>query len=843
MSDLDAVVLGGFLHDIGKFMQRAHPGSEALAAVRSRETDVLPSREGRSTHWHALWTDAFFQACESEGLGFPGGVNFGAVRDVAVYHHKPAKPLHLLAVEGDRLAAGMDRKAHDEAAEADASQGRDAFRRTALRSIFANVDLGVGSVPAASMAYRVDELSPGALVPGPVAGEAQKQAYAKLWPSFFQEFTTLCRQTPNLELFHEGLLSLSERFLWAVPSSTIDQPDVPLHDHSKAAAAVAACLYRFHHQRDELGDEGAIKARDVPKFRLLAGDVSGIQNALFRLAAQGVKGNTRILRARSFMIAAVVEAAALACRRALALPPHCELLAAGGRFLLLVPALAEVEDVVARVQRDLDRWLARRYFGDLALNLALGPPLTREDLMRERLPAALEAVGQAVAEAKLRPLSNVETGVLPAEYAEGADGACSACGVRPATRQDRLDNAQRCQACHDEHTLGGLLPRAQAVLWTEGATPARLRAGGACVIEMPAGLHLVVVDDVPRQDDAEVWRRVVSGWRLPGTEAVLPAAVRHLANHVPRLTEDDVEALRYRDLDRDSASVRPGEAKTFAHLAADALEPDGEGGLKGRPMLAVLKADVDRLGRIFSHGLGADMGLARLATLSRLMDAFFTIVLPDRLRREEFRNTYTVYAGGDDLLLLGPWQAMLRLADEIGRAFRAHVGANPNVTLSAGIELFHPHEPLHRAVGRAEGRLEAAKEGGRNRVSLIARDTLACVAWDDLEPILADAERIVAWLRDGQRPVSRAFVYRTLAFARQRDRAEALKPGEEAEVGIATWRARWAYALRRSFKRNEAEDERRLQFFDRLLGSGLTIEPTVGPPAEVPLVIALYRNR
>lgn len=79
-TDMDTVVLGTFLHDIGKFMQRAHEGTEPLAAVRSRETDVLPSYQGRSSHWHALWTDAFFHACEARGISLPGGINLNAVR-------------------------------------------------------------------------------------------------------------------------------------------------------------------------------------------------------------------------------------------------------------------------------------------------------------------------------------------------------------------------------------------------------------------------------------------------------------------------------------------------------------------------------------------------------------------------------------------------------------------------------------------------------------------------------------------------------------------------------------------------------------------------------------------
>ena len=69
-ASLDEVVLGAFLEDIGKFMQRAMGSSRQLPPeVARRASDVLPSFRGRSTHWHALWTDAFFHELEKREIG------------------------------------------------------------------------------------------------------------------------------------------------------------------------------------------------------------------------------------------------------------------------------------------------------------------------------------------------------------------------------------------------------------------------------------------------------------------------------------------------------------------------------------------------------------------------------------------------------------------------------------------------------------------------------------------------------------------------------------------------------------------------------------------------------
>lgn len=826
----DEVVLGAFLEDIGKFMQRAGTGNNALPQeVMNRASVVLPSFQGRSSHWHALWTDAFFHELERSGSTLPGGLGLSPTRDAAVYHHAPSTPLQWLSAEADRLSAGMDRKPRDEEAELAAGGARGAFRKTPLRSIFATVDLGHdhGRDSGEAANYRVAELFPDALFPTSVAGEDQARGYAELWPRFFEGFVSLCREAPNVALFHEGLLSLSERFTWGIPSSTVDQPDVPLHDHNKSVAAVAACLYRFHEFRGELDDESAVRNRDVPKFRFLVGDLSGIQSSLFRLASQQVKGAARILRARSFLMAATVEAVSLACRRALGLPPYCELLAAGGRFLLIVPAIRSVEDEIERLRQQSDSWLVDRYLGDLTLNLALGRPLSGHDLMQGRFRDARADAEAAIARAKLNPLATVATGVLAVEYEAEADGACAACGVRPATRTD--GETKRCVACHDAHEIGSRLPRAEAVVLSEETLH---HGGGGVSIAMPDGLRLTVLADEVRADDRDFWRRILSGYRLSATNPGLLPIEHRFANHVPRLDSDAAEDPRYRDLDDESRAGRGGDIKTFAHIAADSREVLPGGGLMGRPMLAVLKADVDRLGQIFSRGLGEDMSLGRLATLSRMTDAFFTIVLPDLLRRD-FPDTYTVYAGGDDLLLLGPWYEMVRLADGVAAAFHSHVGGNPDITISAGIELCGAHEPIGRAVMRAEHRLEAAKDAGRSRVSAIARTP---VAWPQLADSIADADRISAWMRDDRRPLATAFVYRSLTISRLRDRADS------GEVGAANWRARWAYSIGRNLDRKR--DEERLRFFDRLLGSRLT-GSDAGPPEAAPtaLTIALYRNR
>lgn len=834
--------LGGMLQDIGKFMQRAHGAvSQMNPIVRQQESVILPTNgRGGYTHKHALWTEAFFQWMEEEGLGFPHGVNRTQVRNMAVFHHQPDAfgAMGWLAAEADRLSSGMDRKPRDyEAAEAEAEyKGWDAFIKTPLRSIFGSINLGLGEPPPCQQPLA--ELIPDdRLLPAAKLDPRDYQTrYRELWDRFTAEFKALCA-LDSIELFCDGLLSLSERFTFAIPSSTVDLPDVSLHDHNRTVAAIAACLHRWHTADGTLGDERAIRDRTTGKFHLLAGDLSGIQHTLFLLANQQVKGVNKILRARSFLLGMTVEAAALRCRRTFDLPVFNLIQNAGGRFVLLLPALPEVREKVAALQAELDLWLGERYLGELALNLALSPAFSGQELQASQFSAVQANLSRALETAKLQSLRYCRSEVWRVNYEQEE---CTACGRRPARHTD--GDARRCEVCHDEHRVGGWLPKVGAVSWQT----LRPRSGDWAVA-LPGEIWLILHEEPP----GSVTGRL-GGFRLYRGEqetAAGPWPLRFVAAYVPRLGEGEASHPLYERLSDEAQEVAAGELKTFEHLAQDALELDREGSPLGKPFLAVLKADVDRLGFLFGFGLRDPddpkkdrATLSRYASLSRMLDLFFTGYLQERLRRD-YPQTYTVYAGGDDLLLIGPWRQMIALATDLREQFRRYVGANPNITLSAGLALCKANQPLNRTVWETEERLEQAKDAGRDRASLLDEQP---VRWDDLLPLLAKAETLNEWLRAGW--LNTALVYKVLHFAEERRRAEQPDENGMFDLAHANWRARWAYHLARNVRDSRAipdpEKKTVMTVLNQLLGLDADIRKQAEwIPPRIPVSIALYRNR
>ena len=813
--------LAGLLHDIGKLAQRAHMNEAPLRAAYAtagRDVDgtaaaILPTFDGRQTHRHALWSDFFFVKAEASGARWPAGVDGAKMQGVAVRHHNPQpnNPADWIIAEADRLASGLERKPRDEAQ--DMGTG---IRRTELLALLPSMRLeNLSSTPApARLAHAAAALTAGSIVPRPPEPDAQPARITALWEEWQSGFGRIASHPEAADNFEMALLALSERLLWAVPSSTIDQPDVSLHDHARAVAAIGAALCAWH--RHGSWDVAAVRDRRVPKFRLVALDLSGIQDALFRLASQ--KGAARILRARSFLMAETVSAALLALRDRLGLPASCVLLNAGGKAELLVPALPDLDAHLNAASAELDDWMARQWQGDLSVVLAAGAPFAATAFqdrgkgwpaVRADLVTELDAAKRQPFRAWKSISGFAGTGVISAPF--GADGPCASCGVRPATMDTKQDSTPRCHVCDGAFRLGQRLPRAEGF--------ALAQPGPQAVTALPGPWALLP-------------------WRARGTDVRLSiifdedasdqgAHIARTRAHVPLIQDPADPRYRHAGLEVDE-EAEAGDLMTFGHIAAHALEKGEHGGFTGRALLGVVKADVDRLGQIFARGFGDDTSPARIAQLSRLMDAYFSQRLP-MLLREEFPSTYTVYAGGDDLLLIAPWRNALPLAARLRADFAAFAGGNPHLSLSAGVAFVHSRHPLALAAEQAEIALVRAKDEGRDRLGVLDRT----LTWGELERTLRLAHDVNSAVRGCVLPPS--VLHRMRRFAADRALAE------KGDAAAARWNHVWRYHEVRFLDRSS--DVHRADLAALLLRC---LPPPAHPQpadAELAMAFALWRNR
>ena len=212
-----------------------------------------------------------------------------------------------------------------------------------------------------------------------------------------------------------------------------------------------------------------------------------------------------------------------------------------------------------------------------------------------------------------------------------------------------------------------------------------------------------------------------------------------------------------------------GEIKSFEEIANESKSGD----------LGILKGDVDNLGLLFSIGLKREekdengnenikdvTSISRLTTLSRMMDSFFSYWLPNTVKNEE-SSYYVVYAGGDDFMIVGSWDKLITLAEKINTKFREFVGENEKITLTCGIAITKPKEPIYFGAKLATEAEEKGKTSGKNGVVIFDK----YIPWKDFGNVFnivansidkyfkADDER-----ENTQKIYSQSFIYRLLKY-------------------------------------------------------------------------------
>jgi len=133
----------------------------------------------------------------------------------------------------------------------------------------------------------------------------------------------------------------------------------------------------------------------------------------------------------------------------------------------------------------------------------------------------------------------------------------------------------------------------------------------------------------------------------------------------------------------------------------------------GIKALGVLKADVDGMGNFIKNS-NVTNNLYNFDKFSKEIDAFFSGYVTDVLRgkskySDKFKNIYTIFAGGDDLFLVGAWDEILEFARVIREDFMDFQN-NRGLTISFGIVVAKPSVPIRYLAEVSEEYLEKSKE-------------------------------------------------------------------------------------------------------------------------------------
>jgi CRISPR-associated protein Csm1 len=554
--------------------------------------------------------------------------------------------------------------------------------------------------------------SPEAQPPGP-----------ELWQAFVRE---LRQASPSeTDTFFGIFCHLYQKYAWAVPCA-YGEPGVSLYEQWKGIAALACAT------------GAAWSDGPAGEFTLIGGDIPGIQDFVYTITS---KGAAKGLRGRSFFIQLLGDAVVRRILADLGLCPANVIYSAGGNFVVLGPAGVQTDEAVERVRRQVNARLVEALQGDTALVLEAVPAAAADLFTPGRFKGVRDELGSQVARAKSRPLRELALGekgweTLFAPQGKGSRLSCAVCRTevdehtsQPLERTGEVSEGAEpsrvCSLCDSFAQLAYEI-RHEALWISVKAMPAMLDTrvhptdGWTDLLARMTGFRYEFSPKAPQAGDS-----VLALNQFDFLEAGAHG-FRLAANTTPIVTPGDLEYLRQEEKLAPRDMPHEGDIRSFtllAHAAATAGAVERVG---------VLLMDVDGLGWTFSEGM-PDLTLPRLSALSGALELFFGGYL-NRLAEEQAENDlYIIYAGGDDLFVVGAWHHLPDLAKTIHDEFKAFTGDHPQLSLSGGITLEGARFPLYRAAERAkeaEGQAKAyTRPDGRRKDALCFLDTV--VGWED----------------------------------------------------------------------------------------------------------------
>ncbi len=613
--------------------------------------------------------------------------------------------------------------------------------------------------------------------------EAIQQRTKQNWSQFYSEFSKIKGSEIGKDDLHffEAFYHLFRRWAWCLPALS-GSDGISLFEQWKT---VAAMVFAAGDSWREINPDRT--------YTLVGGDIPGIQDFVYTITS---KGATRGLRGRSFFIQLLGDAVIQALLDALGLSSVNIVYSAGGNFMLLAPEITSIAQKLQDISLKLEKSLLKYFEGDLTVCLA-SEKLTMSQIgTHEFADPVSRKLKEKIAAQKQRRFSQTavqEWSSLFAPQGKPGNKHCVICqrmltpdqGIEMQSDRQTDDDAKsyRCPACDGFQELAKSLAR--AAYWVISLD----RPGNAAHWQI--ALHDICgywyrLDPEKPMVSPSIKNRVylVNQTNFAGKAH----GFRLIANATPYVTKNDLG----QDFQEDRETPpRIGDIRTFSMLA------DASSGIH---QVGVLRMDVDNLGSIMVRGL-ANRSLAATSTLSAALDRFFTGWLNEICRIVNYgsdgstrgERLYAIYAGGDDLFVVGSWDLMPELAYRIQQALTTYTGGNPSLHISGGVSMESRKFPLYQAAEHAGGAEKKAKDyrfNNQEKNAFCFLDEAVC--WSEWEKVLVEKDLILRALEEGAPKAILQTIQEIYAqFIEQQRKATAWS--EIIQFGPWMWRAAYAF--------------------------------------------------
>ena len=529
--------------------------------------------------------------------------------------------------------------------------------------------------------------------------DVDQDGYKDLWEAFTNAFRKATADKHYTPAFYQTIVALLHKYTSRMPSATPwgqgkekTVPDISLYDHLRTTAAIAVCIGRELSETEVEAQLGT-QSKPNPKIcALIKGDISGIQNFIYQIPSDGA---ARELRGRSFYLQLLTESIAHSVLRQFELPITNLLLASGGHFYILAPD-SEAKEKLDTIRQNISKKLWELHNGKLSCNIA-GISIKARDFEADNFSRKWHEVSQKVQQRKQEKWSEMVPEDMFKNFFEPHQGKVV------------------------DHGFGELGRKLRDTIYLVA-----FEVPDAPIPEKPDwhaaikafGLDIHICADTDKKPGApqDAERAVV--YRLRDTE-FLSNIEEFQYEGVP--VSYDFRALPQVIAHKDDATVAD-----YDYLA-NASE--------GVQWFGALRMDVDDLGTVFSTEKLDTATISRLATLSEALRLFFEGYVPHLCRdyndKQEHEILELIYAGGDDLFLVGGWSALPKIAEQIRSEFRQFVTGD-HVTLSGGIAIEHKKYPLYQFAAQSGEAEKASKSiDEKNAITFLRKP----MTWTDFERV------------------------------------------------------------------------------------------------------------
>ncbi len=456
----------------------------------------------------------------------------------------------------------------------------------------------------------------------------------------------------------EYLLMYLERHASTLAVSSIYQ-DIPLFDFIKMTVGIAMCTGNI----------------DAP-ICLAGASVSGIQSYLYDIIS---KNASKLLKGRSFYLQLLIDALLEEMINEFNLSPCHVVYASGGGFYVLMPEIAFSKE--GKSFEQFSKTISEKIFDKHGFALSIQMERTKPFDKNKTVNDVWDELFRNLSRKKFKRLNDCDA-LKTAFFSQSVESG--------GTLTDERDAITNEEFKANEKPVDYFGKKVKEITKQQLDLGKDLREAHHWVFAKNFHGRATVTDPFGNQHYfKEKNGRNLKTFNKP--ESFDYPTVFYGGNNVPYFkTQKEADLANDKRTNGENEShYEEGDVRPFEYIVK-------EGNLA---RLAVLRMDVDGLGKIFSEDIGENnskKNLCRYAAVSRSLDFFFKGYL-NTLRNTEANEAYVniIYSGGDDLFIVGKWNNIIVLAEEINSDF--NMWSCGNLTLSGGIVLVPPKFPIMQA--------------------------------------------------------------------------------------------------------------------------------------------------